>query len=54
MSNPEIEFYVMKEMYVALSMPTFSERTKIYAAFCMHTCTEKKTFLGKDYLTIVE
>ena len=27
---------------------------KIYAALCMHTCADKNTFIGKDYLTIVE
>ena len=26
----------------------------MYAALCMHTCAEKKTFSGKDDLTIVE
>ena len=35
-------------------MQTCSEKTKMYAALCIHTCAEKKTFLGKDYLTIVE
>ena len=27
---------------------------KMYAALCMHTCAEKKAFLGKDDLTILE
>ena len=35
-------------------MQACSEKTKMYAALCMHTCAEKKTFLGKDNLTLVE
>ena len=50
------ELSVMKEMYAALSlsMHTCSEKAKLYAALCMHAGAEKKTFVGKDDLTIVE
>ena len=41
-------------MYAALGMPTCLEKMKMYAALYMHTCAKKKTFLGKDDLTIVE
>ena len=33
-------------------MHTYSEKTKMYVVLCMHTCEEKKTFLGKDHCEV--
>ena len=41
-------------MSAELSMHTCSKKMKMYAALYMHTCVEKKAFLSKDDLSILE
>ena len=41
-------------MSAELSMHTCSKKMKMYAALYMHTCVEKKAFLSKEDLYILE